>query len=139
MRNSGQAGFSLLAMLIAVMIVGVMASMAVPRFASTMAAAHTAKIQSDLSTLDAAIAVYQLERGEVPTNVSQLANYVNDIDHLKPPNGKCNLTDGSDLELKDAVYELKLVTEKGASAATMRAVCKDHTAGDFGHGEKKQE
>ena len=67
MLDSKQAGFSLLGVLIAVMIIGIMATMAVPRFSSMLVTANTAKIQSDLNTLDAAIAVYQLEKGTVPS------------------------------------------------------------------------
>lgn len=136
MRDS-QAGFSLLGMLIAVMIVGVMASMAVPRFAATMITANTAKVQSDLSTLDAAIAVYQLEKGGNPHSVSELKEYINDADKLKPPHGKCKLTDGTELEVDSSSYELKSVTLDGVAASSMRAACKGHTAGEFGYGSKK--
>ncbi|SHK93360.1 general secretion pathway protein G [Selenomonas ruminantium] len=137
MRINGQSGFSLLGMLIAVMIVGVMASMAVPRFASTMITANTAKVQSDLSTLDAAIAVYQLEMGRNPQTVSDLKEYINDADKLKPPHGKCKLSDGTELTVNSTSYILKSVNEEGIALSSMRATCEGHTAGEFGYGSAK--
>ena len=139
MRKNAQAGFSLLGMLVAVMIVGIMASLAVPRFVSTMTTANTAKIQSDLTTLDAAIAVYQLENGKSPGKISDLGEYVSDIGKLKPPAGKCTLTDGTVVDVKGKTYEIKSVTEDGAMTANTRAVCDGHTAGDFGYGGEKKE
>lgn len=136
MKDS-QAGFSLLGMLVAVMIVGVMASLAVPRFASTMITANTAKVQSDLSTLDAAIAVYQLEKGSIPDSVSDLKEYVNDVDKLKPPHGKCKLSDGDEVDVSSSSYQLQDVIVDGLAVSSRRAVCEGHTAGEFGYGSSK--
>ena len=135
MRASKQAGFSLLGVLIAVMIIGIMATVAVPKFSATIITANTAKVQSDLTTLDAAIAVYQLENGHEPADIKALADYVNDLANLKPPKGKCRLKSGEIITLgDDASYSVRKSEEKSLAGA--RAVCNDHTAGDFGHGKK---
>ena len=134
-----QGGFSLLGVLIAVAIVAVMASMAVPRFAATIATANTTKVQSDLATLDAAIAVYQLENGKDPRNVSDLKEYISDISKLKPPHGDCKLSDGKVLTMTTGKYELKKVKEEGSNIENLRATCEGHTSGDFGHGGGKSE
>ncbi|SDP48940.1 type II secretion system protein [Selenomonas ruminantium] len=134
-----QDGFSLLGVLIAVAIVAVMASMAVPRFAATIATANTAKVQSDLAALDAAIAVYQLENGKDPQAVSDLKEYISDIGRLKPPHGDCKLSDGTVLPMTSGKYELKKVKEEGTNIENMRATCEGHTSGEFGHGGVKSE
>ena len=112
-------------------IIGVMASIAVPKFTTTIMTANTAKVQSDLTTLDAAIAVFQLEKGREPASLDELKDYVSDLGSLKPPKGKCRLKDGTVLTLEDAQYSLRKGDEKGSEGA--RAVCADHTAGEFGH------
>ena len=134
MSESKQAGFSLMAVLVAVALVAVMASIAVPKFSSTITKANTAKIQSDLSTLDAAIAVYELEKGREPGNIDVLSDYVNDLESLKPPRGKCMLKNGDIITLDDnASYSLKKSDDKSKEGT--RAVCADHTAGEFGNGK----
>lgn len=133
MAESRQAGFSLIGVLVAVAIIGVMASVAVPKFTATIMTANTAKVQSDLTTLDAAIAVFQLEKGREPASLDELKEYVSDLGSLKPPKGKCKLKDGTVITLDDAQYSLRKGDAKGSEGA--RAVCADHTAGEFGHGK----
>lgn len=132
MRNSSQAGFSLLGVLIALCLIGIMASMAVPRFNSAIATANTAKVQSDLTTLDAAIAVYQLEKGTAPATLKDLSDYVNDIDSVKPPKGKCKLKDGKIITLEIDNYSIESASKDNLEGA--RAVCGTYKAGDFGNG-----
>lgn len=132
MQNSSQAGFSLLGVLIAIMIVGIMATMAVPRFTSAIATANTAKVQSDLTTLDAAIAVYQLEKGTAPAKLDDLSDYVKDIDSVKPPKGKCRLKDGKIITLEIDSYGIEQGGKDNLQGA--RAVCGTYKAGDFGNG-----
>ena len=132
MSESEQAGFSLIGVLVALAIIGLMAAVAVPRFTSTIMTANTAKVQSDLTTLDAAIAVYELEKGYAPAKIEDLADYVNDLNSLKPPKGDCRLKEGKTITLKAAdTYSLRKRTEDGIGG--VRAICADHTAGEFGH------
>lgn len=132
MSESKQAGFSLIGVLVALTIIGLMAAVAVPRFTSTIMTANTAKVQSDLTTLDAAIAVYELEKGRAPAKIEDLAEYVNDLNSLKPPKGDCRLKEGKTITLKDTDgYSLRKSTKDGIEG--VRAICADHTAGEFGH------
>ena len=55
---ANQRGFTLLEMLIVISIVGVLAAVAVPRFTNAVALANTARIQSDLQVLNAAVVMY---------------------------------------------------------------------------------
>lgn len=132
MRNSGQAGFSLLGVLIAVMIIGIVAAIAVPKFNSAIASANTAKVEADLSTLDSAIMVYEAEHGLPPKDIDALDGYVNDVSKLKPPKGKCLLKGGGELTVEDgAVYELTTESDK-MTTTIRRAALSGHKAGDFG-------
>lgn len=88
--RTNEAGFTLIGMLIAVGIVAILAMIAVPKFTSAIASANTAKIQSDLSTIDTAIAVYEIENGKAPKEVGDLEDYLQDAT-VKPPTGDCYL------------------------------------------------
>ena len=98
-----QKGFATLEVILMVVVIAILASIAVPRFANISAKANTAKIQADLSTIDTAIAVYQLEKGEDPADITN--NLVNNgylQAEPKPPSGKCYYVDTSTTpELKD--------------------------------------
>ena len=82
-----QKGFATLEVILMVVVIAILASIAVPRFSEVSAKANTAKIQADLSTIDTAIAVYRLEKGEDPDNIADLvtAGYLQDAP--KPPKG----------------------------------------------------
>lgn len=86
----GQKGFATLEVILMVMVIGILASIAVPRFANIGAKANTAKIQADLSTIDTAIAVYEMEQSTALTaDVNDLvkAGYLQS--KPEPPTGKC--------------------------------------------------
>ena len=76
--RQNEAGFTLIGMLIAVGIVAILAMIAVPKFTSAITSANTAKIQSDLSTLDTAIAVYEIDTGKTPGAIADLKDYLQD-------------------------------------------------------------
>lgn len=104
-NRQNEAGFTLIGMLIAVGIVAILAMIAVPKFTSAIASANTAKIQSDLSTLDTAIALYEIDNGATPTSLEQVAEYLQDAD-IKPPSGKCYLK-GTEAKVPDVAYTIK--------------------------------
>lgn len=85
-----QKGFATLEVILMVVVIGILASIAVPRFDNISAKANTAKIQADLSTINTAIAVYQLEKGDDPKDIK---THLADNGYLqaepKPPSGKC--------------------------------------------------
>ena len=92
---SDQRGFTLIEVLVTVTILGIMAAIAIPRFDNATALANTAKIQSDLQTIDSAIVMYQMETGSNPTTLANLSNYLTDATNLKPPTGKCFMQNSS--------------------------------------------
>ena len=128
--DSKQAGFSLMGVLIAVMIIGIMAAVAVPKLNSAVIAAHSSRIAADLSTLDSAIAIYEVEHSSSPSNISDLADYVRNIDGLTPPKGTYRLKDGTTGEVTDeTVYQL---TVPKGNLYERQASLNGHTVEEFG-------
>ena len=121
-----QRGFTLLEMLIVISIVGVLAAVAVPRFTNAVALANTARIQSDLQVLNAAVVMYQTEKGENPKEIKDLGDYVLDIDNVKPPKGECRLKDGKSFTVTATSYSLVSDAKDG-----MQATCEGNKLSDF--------
>lgn len=114
-----QKGFATLEVILMVMVIGILASIAVPRFTSVTTAANTAKIQADLSTIDTAIAVYYMEQGSYPTQLNQLSDYLRGADgNLKPPSGQCYF-DGSTTATNVPATDYTITTVDNET----RAVC----------------
>ena len=128
-----QRGFATLEVILMIMVIGILASIAVPRFTSVTTAANTAKIQSDLTTIDTAIAIYYMEHGTYPTGaITVLSDYIQGADKLKPPSGKAYI-DGTEGTVADT-YTLQSFSSGTGTAATTetRAVCgTDNTADKF--------
>ena len=102
-----QKGFATLEVILMVMVIGILASIAVPRFTSVTTAANTAKIQSDLTTIDTAIAVYQMEYGTDPADVNALvtAKYLQAVPEV--PTGKCYMNgDSTEADIPTGGYKI---------------------------------
>ena len=127
---ASQGGFTLVEVLIVVTMIGILASVAVPRFTSSLELANTAKVQADLQTLDAAIVMYEAEKGTTPNSIDDLAEYVNDLP--TPPKGKCRLKSTGTHEIVATQYAIKEETVGTGGLKQKRAACDDHVAGDFG-------
>ena len=119
-----QQGFSLLSTLLAVMILAVILSIAVPRFSAVMVTANTVKVQADLTALDTAIVLYQTAKGKNPNSIADLKEYVTDLDNLKPPSGKVRIGDKEE-SMENKSYAIE---DKGKG---LRATCAGHTAEEF--------
>lgn len=123
-----QKGFATLEVILMVMVIGILASIAVPRFTSVTTAANTAKIQADLSTIDTAIAIYTMEKGTTtaPT-MTLLEPYLQDAANIKPPTGKCYI-DGTETSITWTTYE---ITAPTGTETEYRATLGGNTAGHF--------
>ncbi|MBQ3336365.1 MAG: type II secretion system protein [Selenomonadaceae bacterium] len=123
-----QRGFATLEVILMVMVIGILASVAVPRFNEVTTAANTAKIQSDLSTIDTAISLYYMDEGEYPGEVSDLKDYLRDADNIKPPTGTAYVT-GKVTKISKTKYEIGETGE--GTAKETRATLDGNTAGKF--------
>ena len=121
-----QKGFATLEVILMVMVIGILASIAVPRFTSVTTAANTAKIQSDLATIDTAISVYYMEHGEYPKNLSDLSDYLQGVDNLKPPSGKCYLGTTTAVDVPEDKYDIQEESENTPA----QAICGDNNTAD---------
>ena len=124
-----QRGFATLEVILMVMVIGILASIAVPRFTAVTTAANTSKIQADLSTIDTAIAIYILEKGTSPApTIDTVKTYLQDGGNVKPPTGKCYIG-GEEKDISETNYG---VTLKGTEyRATLKIGSDDLTSGDF--------
>ena len=132
-----QKGFATLEVILMVMVIGILASIAVPRFTSVITAANTAKIQSDLTTIDTAIQMYYMENGKYPSKVSELTDAGYLMDTPTPPKGKA-FVNGTSTEISGS-YDIidKTISGTGESAkTTKRAAIGTNVAGDFSITEK---
>ena len=120
----GQRGFSLLSTLLAVMILAVILAIAVPRFQAAIGAANTVKVQADLTTLDTAIVLYQTAKGQNPTTLEDLAEYVTDVKNLKPPSGNVRVGD-KEISMEGKTYQIENKNN------VCRATCGGKTAEEF--------
>ncbi len=131
---SNQRGFTLLEMLIVISIAGVLAAVAVPRFTNSIALANTARIQSDLQVLNSAIVLYQAEKGEWPTKIEQLSEYVINIEGVKPPKGDFKTRDGKTLTVKKGSYEID-----SSKSGQVQASCEGKILSEIGRAETQSE
>lgn len=72
---TNQKGFTLIELLVVIAIIGVLATIAVPKFIDSTASARTAKVQADLAAIDTAIAVWDINHvGTAATTDNIVAN-----------------------------------------------------------------
>ena len=100
-----QKGFATLEVIMMVVVIGILATIAVPRFTDVTTKANTAKIQSDLSTIDTAIQMYNMEKSTYPEKISDLVDNGYLMDEPKPPTGEAYV-DGEPKKIEDTKYAL---------------------------------
>jgi general secretion pathway protein G len=71
-RKIGNRGFTLVELMIVVAIIGILAAIAIPLYASIQARARVAKVQADLRTLATAVSMYQAHIGSLPNAITDL-------------------------------------------------------------------
>ena len=122
-----QRGFATLEVILMIVVIGILATVAVPRFTDVTTKANTAKIQSDLTTIDTAIQIYYMEKGKYPENINtDLKDYLMDIP--KPPTGSAYIN-GTSTKIDKDEYGL---TEVGTdNKKVTRATYDSKTVDNF--------
>lgn len=68
----GQGGFTLIEVVAAAALIGIMATMLLPSLTGANDRVKNARLQNDLVTVDQAIALYRMDEGKVPTSLTAL-------------------------------------------------------------------
>lgn len=83
-----QKGFTLIEVVAAAAIVGIMATMLLPNLSGANDRVKNAKLSNDLATIDQAIQLYRLDNGTVPTGLDSLkSEYLGGQAELKDAQG----------------------------------------------------
>lgn len=70
------SGFTLVELVIVMAIVGIMASISVPRFIEASSTARGSKILADMNTFEAAINLYYAHNGHFPNNKEEIEEHL---------------------------------------------------------------
>lgn len=123
-----EKGFTLIEMMIVVAIIAILSAVAIPKFNESLALTNTTRVQADLQSLDTAIAMYRLQTGKYPNDLSDLDDYI-DVASVQAPTGDVYidgvLTSNNDNEnytlssdKQNAVFMGKLRTDFSQKATT---------------------
>ena len=70
--SRGQAGFTLLELIVVMIVIGILAAIAVPAFARHMKSAREAVLKQDLQTMRSAIDSYTVDKQKAPQTLDDL-------------------------------------------------------------------
>lgn len=82
-KNS-QAGFTLIEVVAAAALLGLLVTMAMPSLSAANAKVKNSRLKADLATVDQAIQLYMIDEGKLPDNLSKLRpDYLSGSEEIK--------------------------------------------------------
>lgn len=121
-KNS-QAGFTLIEVVAAAALLGLLVTMAMPSLSAANAKVKNSRLKADLATVDQAIQLYMIDEGKLPDNLSKLRpGYLSGSDEIKDAKNE-------DLQYTQngSTYSL---TGKDAAGATVTSTGSSTTSND---------
>lgn len=111
-RRDGEAGFTLVELMIVMLIIGILASIAIPSFVADMRNAREAVLREDLHVMRQAIDSYTMDKDKAPQSLDDLvqAGYLKEI----PKDPMTNTSDSWVTDQDDALSSVDQ-TEGGIS------------------------
>ena len=81
MRQSGEAGFTLIELMVVMLIIGVLMAIAVPNYVSAVKGAKESVLREDLHVMRQAIQAYTMDKQKAPQSLQDLvdAGYLREI------------------------------------------------------------
>ena len=70
--RKNRKGFTLIELIVVIAILGILAAIAIPRFAGTMTTAKQRTHDANVRTIESAVGVYEAENGSLPDDIDAL-------------------------------------------------------------------
>lgn len=107
--KKAQKGFTLIEVVAAAALLGLMVTMAMPSLNAANAKVKDSRLKADLATVDQAIQLYIIDNGSVPKELSDLApDYITKIDNIKDAKNENLIYSGT-----GSTYSLKGTNSSG--------------------------
>ncbi len=119
--KKSQAGFTLIEVVAAAALLGLLVTMAMPALSTANARVKNARLKADLATVDQAIQLYVIDKGSVPSSLADLRpDYLNNTSEIKDAanNDLQYSGNNSTYTLSGADASGKTVTSNGSTSST---------------------